>query len=164
MSPLPQLSQAEFLRCSTFPCAICISASNKVQSSLSLLCSWLLLGLGHGCSWRSCWMLRWALFLSFSPPPSAFLDMDLAGSTGRALTSSIVSCIAGKLQAWTGFYASLSGLKALARRASALLHAAESMFTRHLWSKYSSALNAYWALEQLQQLRWAVSEVRTRAQ
>ncbi|XP_049637605.1 epididymis-specific alpha-mannosidase-like [Suncus etruscus] len=66
----------------------------------------------------------------------------------------------GQFQAWTGFYTSRNGLKALTRKASALLHAAESMFTCHLWSNHSSALNASWALQQLQQLRWAVSEVQ----
>ncbi|XP_055988674.1 epididymis-specific alpha-mannosidase-like [Sorex fumeus] len=66
----------------------------------------------------------------------------------------------GKFQAWTGFYASRSGLKALARRASALLYAAESMFVRHLWPEHDSTVNASWALQQLQQLRWAVSEVQ----
>ncbi|XP_055988673.1 epididymis-specific alpha-mannosidase [Sorex fumeus] len=66
----------------------------------------------------------------------------------------------GEFQAWTGFYASHSGLKALARQASALLYAAESMFVRHLWPEHDSTVNASWALQQLQQLRWAVSEVQ----
>ncbi|XP_054995952.1 epididymis-specific alpha-mannosidase [Sorex araneus] len=66
----------------------------------------------------------------------------------------------GRFQAWTGFYASRSGLKALARRASALLYASESMFARHLWPEHDTAVNTSWALQQLQQLRWAVSEVQ----
>ncbi|XP_006893736.1 PREDICTED: epididymis-specific alpha-mannosidase [Elephantulus edwardii] len=63
-------------------------------------------------------------------------------------------------QAWTGFYTSRSNLKVLARRASALLHAAESMFTRHMWPAPRGPLDPAWALQQLQQLRWAVSEVQ----
>nr|XP_020766350.1 epididymis-specific alpha-mannosidase isoform X2 [Odocoileus virginianus texanus] len=62
--------------------------------------------------------------------------------------------------AWTGFYASRSGLKALARRASTLLYAAESMFTRHVLSPPHPHLDPAWGLQQLQQLRWAVSEVQ----
>ncbi|XP_053528394.1 epididymis-specific alpha-mannosidase [Artibeus jamaicensis] len=64
------------------------------------------------------------------------------------------------LKAWTGFYTSRSQLKGLARRASALLHAGESMFTRHMWPAPPRALDPAWALKQLQQLRWAVSEVQ----
>ncbi|XP_070314084.1 epididymis-specific alpha-mannosidase-like [Odocoileus virginianus] len=62
--------------------------------------------------------------------------------------------------AWTGFYASRGGLKALARRASTLLYAAESMFTRHVLSPPHPNLDPAWGLQQLQQLRWAVSEVQ----
>ncbi|XP_054967150.1 epididymis-specific alpha-mannosidase isoform X1 [Pan paniscus] len=63
-------------------------------------------------------------------------------------------------QAWTGFYTSRSALKGLARRASALLYAGESMFTRYLWPAPRGHLDPTWALRQLQQLRWAVSEVQ----
>ncbi|XP_048067907.1 epididymis-specific alpha-mannosidase-like [Ursus arctos] len=63
-------------------------------------------------------------------------------------------------QAWTGFYASRSGLKRLARRASALLYAGESMFTRSVWPAPHQHLDLGQALKQLQQLRWAVSEVQ----
>lgn len=63
------------------------------------------------------------------------------------------------LKAWTGFYTSRSQLKGLARQASALLHAGESMFTRYMWPAPYRALDPAWALKQLQQLRWAVSEV-----
>ncbi|XP_064142301.1 epididymis-specific alpha-mannosidase isoform X2 [Loxodonta africana] len=63
-------------------------------------------------------------------------------------------------QAWTGFYTSRSVLKGLARRASALLHAGESMFTRHMWPAPHRLLDPAWALQQLRQLRWAVSEVQ----
>ncbi|XP_058157218.1 epididymis-specific alpha-mannosidase [Dasypus novemcinctus] len=63
-------------------------------------------------------------------------------------------------QAWTGFYTSRSALKGLARRASALLYAGESMFTRFMWPAPRGALDPSWALQQLQQLRWAVSEVQ----
>ncbi|CAN0481931.1 unnamed protein product [Rangifer tarandus platyrhynchus] len=62
--------------------------------------------------------------------------------------------------AWTGFYASRSGLKALARRASTLLYAGESMFTRHVLLPPHPHLDPAWGLQQLQQLRWAVSEVQ----
>uniref|UniRef100_A0A8C8ZV26 Alpha-mannosidase n=1 Tax=Prolemur simus TaxID=1328070 RepID=A0A8C8ZV26_PROSS len=63
-------------------------------------------------------------------------------------------------QAWTGFYTSRSALKGLARRASALLYAGESMFTRYMWPAPRGPLDPAWALQQLQQLRWAVSEVQ----
>nr|CAI9707516.1 unnamed protein product [Rangifer tarandus platyrhynchus] len=62
--------------------------------------------------------------------------------------------------AWTGFYASRSGLKALVRRASTLLYAGESMFTRHVLLPPHPHLDPAWGLQQLQQLRWAVSEVQ----
>ncbi|KAM4811420.1 epididymis-specific alpha-mannosidase isoform X1 [Urocitellus parryii] len=62
--------------------------------------------------------------------------------------------------AWTGFYTSRSMLKGMARRASALLYAGESMFTRYMWPVPHGALDPTWALQQLQQLRWAVSEVQ----
>uniref|UniRef100_G1RM65 Alpha-mannosidase n=1 Tax=Nomascus leucogenys TaxID=61853 RepID=G1RM65_NOMLE len=54
-------------------------------------------------------------------------------------------------QAWTGFYTS---------RTSALLYAGESMFTRYMWPAPRGHLDPTWALQQLQQLRWAVSEVQ----
>ncbi|XP_070469421.1 epididymis-specific alpha-mannosidase isoform X4 [Equus przewalskii] len=63
-------------------------------------------------------------------------------------------------EAWTGFYSSHSGLKGLARRASALLYAGESMFTRFMWPAPLRPLDPAWALQQLRQLRWAVSEVQ----
>ncbi|XP_032772340.1 epididymis-specific alpha-mannosidase isoform X2 [Rattus rattus] len=63
-------------------------------------------------------------------------------------------------QAWTGFYTSRSTLKGLARQASALLYAGESMFTRYMWPHPQGTLDPTWALQQLQQLRWAVSEVQ----
>uniref|UniRef100_A0A8D1VJJ0 Alpha-mannosidase n=3 Tax=Sus scrofa TaxID=9823 RepID=A0A8D1VJJ0_PIG len=63
-------------------------------------------------------------------------------------------------QTWTGFYTSQSGLKRLARRASALLYAGESLFTRYMLSAARRFLDPAWALTQLQQLRWAVSEVQ----
>ncbi|GAB1289597.1 Epididymis-specific alpha-mannosidase [Apodemus speciosus] len=63
-------------------------------------------------------------------------------------------------QAWTGFYTSRSILKGLARQASALLYAGESMFTRYMWPDPRGTLDPTWALQQLRQLRWAVSEVQ----
>uniref|UniRef100_A0A8C2VPQ0 Alpha-mannosidase n=2 Tax=Chinchilla lanigera TaxID=34839 RepID=A0A8C2VPQ0_CHILA len=65
-----------------------------------------------------------------------------------------------QLQAWTGFYTSRSTLKVLARQVSALLYAGESMFTRYMWPAPRGTLDPAWALQQLQQLRWAVSEVQ----
>ncbi|XDB51619.1 hypothetical protein AB1E18_005173 [Capra hircus] len=62
--------------------------------------------------------------------------------------------------AWTGFYASRSGLKGLARRASSLLYAGESMFTRYVLLAPHRFLDPAWGLQQLQQLRWVVSEVQ----
>ncbi|XP_068831089.1 epididymis-specific alpha-mannosidase-like [Capricornis sumatraensis] len=62
--------------------------------------------------------------------------------------------------AWTGFYASRSGLKGLAKRASSLLYAGESMFTRYVLLAPHRFLDPAWGLQQLQQLRWAVSEVQ----
>ncbi|KAB1281870.1 Epididymis-specific alpha-mannosidase [Camelus dromedarius] len=64
------------------------------------------------------------------------------------------------LKSWTGFYTSRSVLKGLARRASALLYAGESMFTRCMWPAPHRFLDPAWALKRLQQLRWAVSEVQ----
>ncbi|XP_014445317.1 epididymis-specific alpha-mannosidase [Tupaia chinensis] len=64
------------------------------------------------------------------------------------------------LQAWTGFYTSRSALKGLARHAGALLYAGESLFTRYMWPAPLGTLDPAWALQQLQQLRWAVSEVQ----
>uniref|UniRef100_A0A8B9XM24 Alpha-mannosidase n=1 Tax=Bos mutus grunniens TaxID=30521 RepID=A0A8B9XM24_BOSMU len=59
----------------------------------------------------------------------------------------------------TGFYASRSGLKGLAQRASALLYAGESMFTCFMLAPHRF-LDRAWGLQQLQKLRWAVSEVQ----
>ncbi|XP_049996810.1 epididymis-specific alpha-mannosidase [Alexandromys fortis] len=63
-------------------------------------------------------------------------------------------------QAWTGFYTSRSTLKGLARQASSMLYAGESMFTRYMWPEPHGTVDPMWALQQLQQLRWAVSEVQ----
>ncbi|CAH6977974.1 epididymis-specific alpha-mannosidase [Phodopus roborovskii] len=63
-------------------------------------------------------------------------------------------------QAWTGFYASRSTLKGLARQASAMLYAGESMFARYMRPEPHGTMDPMWALQQLQQLRWAVSEVQ----
>ncbi|XP_056411076.1 epididymis-specific alpha-mannosidase [Hyla sarda] len=63
-------------------------------------------------------------------------------------------------QAWTGFFASRNVLKGIARRASSLLYAGESAFTLYLLKHPSGAVCKMWALEQLQTLRWAVSEVQ----
>uniref|UniRef100_A0A452DL61 Alpha-mannosidase n=1 Tax=Capra hircus TaxID=9925 RepID=A0A452DL61_CAPHI len=56
---------------------------------------------------------------------------------------------------WTGFYTSRSGLKGLA----SLLYARESMFTRFMLAPHRF-LDRAWALQQLQKLRWTVSEVQ----
>ncbi|XP_038601694.1 epididymis-specific alpha-mannosidase [Tachyglossus aculeatus] len=63
-------------------------------------------------------------------------------------------------QAWSGFYASRGQLKGRARRASALLWAAESMLTRSLRTASPGTVDPAWALQQLRSLRWAVSEVQ----
>ncbi|MXQ99690.1 hypothetical protein E5288_WYG020328 [Bos mutus] len=47
-----------------------------------------------------------------------------------------------------------------ARRASSLLYAGESMFTHYVLSAPHPYLDPAWGLQQLQQLRWAVSEVQ----
>ncbi|NXA31397.1 MA2B2 mannosidase, partial [Eudromia elegans] len=63
-------------------------------------------------------------------------------------------------QAWTGFYTSRSTLKGIARRASSLLHAAESFFTQYVRKQPAGSVCKCHALKQLQSLRWAVSEVQ----
>ncbi|NXQ38872.1 MA2B2 mannosidase, partial [Catharus fuscescens] len=63
-------------------------------------------------------------------------------------------------QAWTGFYASRSTLKGVARRASSLLYAGESFFTQYVRKHPEGSICKCKALEQLQSLRWAVSEVQ----
>lgn len=63
-------------------------------------------------------------------------------------------------QAWTGFYASRNVLKGVARRASSLLYAGESAFAQHHLKYPSGSLCKMWALEQLRNLRWQVSEVQ----
>ena len=85
--------------------------------------------------------------------------MGIRGFCGQDLTPSPGLLLLEIFHAWTGFYASRSGLKALARRASSLLYAGESMFTRHVLLAPHPHLDPAWGLQQLQQLRWAVSEV-----
>uniref|UniRef100_A0A8C5LU17 Alpha-mannosidase n=1 Tax=Leptobrachium leishanense TaxID=445787 RepID=A0A8C5LU17_9ANUR len=63
-------------------------------------------------------------------------------------------------QAWTGFYTSRNVLKGVARRASSLLYAGESAFAQYLLKHSSGSVCKMWALQQLQGLRWAVSEVQ----
>ncbi|XP_073430619.1 epididymis-specific alpha-mannosidase [Dendrobates tinctorius] len=63
-------------------------------------------------------------------------------------------------EAWTGFFASRNVLKGVARRASSLLYAGESAFTQYRMKYPSGPVCKMWALEQLQALRWAVSEVQ----
>uniref|UniRef100_A0A8C1FXU6 Alpha-mannosidase n=1 Tax=Cyprinus carpio TaxID=7962 RepID=A0A8C1FXU6_CYPCA len=63
-------------------------------------------------------------------------------------------------QAWTGFYGSRNVLKGVARRASSLLYAAESLFTRYRISYPDGPVQREWALDKLKALRWAVSEVQ----
>ncbi|KAG2466090.1 MA2B2 mannosidase, partial [Polypterus senegalus] len=65
-----------------------------------------------------------------------------------------------QLTAWTGFYASRNVLKGMARRASSLLYAAESLFTQYLIMYPKGSIDKDWALKQLENLRWAVSEVQ----
>ncbi|CAG5929173.1 unnamed protein product [Menidia menidia] len=63
-------------------------------------------------------------------------------------------------QAWTGFYASRNVLKGVARRASARLHAAETLFARNRILHPHGPVGGAWALDRLRALRWAVSEVQ----
>lgn len=63
-------------------------------------------------------------------------------------------------QAWTGFYGSRNVLKGVARRASSLLYASESLFTRYHISYPDGPVQREWALSKLKALRWAVSEVQ----
>uniref|UniRef100_A0A3B4DSU0 Alpha-mannosidase n=1 Tax=Pygocentrus nattereri TaxID=42514 RepID=A0A3B4DSU0_PYGNA len=63
-------------------------------------------------------------------------------------------------QAWTGFYASRNVLKGVARRASSLLHSAESLFVRYRIRYPDGPVQKEWALDKLKALRWAVSEVQ----
>ncbi|XP_067850428.1 epididymis-specific alpha-mannosidase isoform X1 [Heptranchias perlo] len=63
-------------------------------------------------------------------------------------------------QAWTGFYASRNILKGMARRANSFLYACESLFTLYLLRYPSGSMDKLWAIKQIQQLRWAVSEVQ----
>ncbi|XP_067257020.1 epididymis-specific alpha-mannosidase [Chanodichthys erythropterus] len=63
-------------------------------------------------------------------------------------------------QAWTGFYGSRNVLKGVARRASSLLYAAESLFTRYRINYPEGPVQREWALDKLKALRWAVSEVQ----
>uniref|UniRef100_A0A4W4H0X6 Alpha-mannosidase n=1 Tax=Electrophorus electricus TaxID=8005 RepID=A0A4W4H0X6_ELEEL len=63
-------------------------------------------------------------------------------------------------QAWTGFYASRNVLKGVARRASSLLHAAESLFVQYRIGYPDGPVQKELALDKLKALRWAVSEVQ----
>ncbi|KAM8939546.1 epididymis-specific alpha-mannosidase [Pelodytes ibericus] len=63
-------------------------------------------------------------------------------------------------QAWTGFYTSRNVLKGIARRASSLLFAGESAFAQYLFKHPSGSVCKMWAMQQLQDLRWAISEVQ----
>ncbi|XP_078394553.1 epididymis-specific alpha-mannosidase isoform X1 [Cetorhinus maximus] len=63
-------------------------------------------------------------------------------------------------QAWTGFYASRNILKGMARRANSFLYACESLFTLYLLRHPLGSVDKLWALQQIQRLRWAVSEVQ----
>ncbi|KAM6949540.1 epididymis-specific alpha-mannosidase [Aplochiton taeniatus] len=63
-------------------------------------------------------------------------------------------------QAWTGFYASRSVLKGIARRASSQLYAAETLFARYRVGLPDGPVPKDWALDKLKALRWAVSEVQ----
>ena len=84
--------------------------------------------------------------------------MRLRGLHGQDLTPTPGLFLLDMFHSGTGFYASRSGLKGLARRASALLYAGESMFTRFMLAPHRF-LDQAWGLQQLQKLRWAVSEV-----
>ncbi|MGH0152012.1 UNVERIFIED_CONTAM: hypothetical protein FKN15_038586 [Acipenser sinensis] len=63
-------------------------------------------------------------------------------------------------EAWAGFFASRNVLKGVARRASSLLYAGESLFTQYAVMYPSGPISKEWALKHLRDLRWAVSEVQ----
>ncbi|XP_032876854.1 epididymis-specific alpha-mannosidase [Amblyraja radiata] len=63
-------------------------------------------------------------------------------------------------QAWSGFYASRNILKGMARGANSFLYACESLFTLYLLRYPLGSIDKLWALEKIQHLRWAVSEVQ----
>ncbi|XP_060769798.1 epididymis-specific alpha-mannosidase isoform X1 [Neoarius graeffei] len=65
-----------------------------------------------------------------------------------------------QFQAWTGFYASRNVLKGVARRASSLSHAAESLFVRYRIKYPDGPVQKEWAMDKLKSIRWAVSEVQ----
>ncbi|KAF5905433.1 epididymis-specific alpha-mannosidase, partial [Clarias magur] len=65
-----------------------------------------------------------------------------------------------QFQAWTGFYASRNVLKGVARRASSLSHAAESLFVRYRIKYPDGPVQKEWAMDKLKAIRWAVSEVQ----
>ena len=85
--------------------------------------------------------------------------MRIGGLCGQDLPPTPGLFLLDMHHAWTGFYASRSWLKKLARRASSLLYAGESMFTRHVLLAPHPHLDPARGLQQLQQLRWVVSEV-----
>lgn len=67
-----------------------------------------------------------------------------------------------QFQAWTGFYASRNVLKGVARRASSLSNAAESLFVRYRIKYPDGPVQKEWAMDKLKAIRWAVSEVCVR--
>lgn len=64
-----------------------------------------------------------------------------------------------QFQAWTGFYASRNVLKGVARGASSLSYAAESLFVRYRIKYPDGPVRKDWAMDKLKAIRWAVSEV-----
>lgn len=71
----------------------------------------------------------------------------------------VCSLLSEQFQAWTGFYASRNVLKGVARRASSLSYAAESLFVRYQIKYPDGPVHKEWAMDKLKAIRWAVSEV-----
>lgn len=74
-------------------------------------------------------------------------------------TDFVCLLISEKVQAWTGFYASRNVLKGVARRASSLSYAADSLFARYQINYPDGPVQKEWAMDKLKAIRWAVSEV-----
>ncbi|VFV27055.1 Hypothetical predicted protein [Lynx pardinus] len=68
----------------------------------------------------------------------------------HSVTWNILPYSSDPFQAWTGFYASHSELKGLARRVSTLLYAGQSVSTRYVWPAPQQHLGLDRALKQLQ--------------
>lgn len=82
--------------------------------------------------------------------PQLFWGFGSARPQGRETLANRQPFYPDPFQAWTGFYASHSGLKGLARRVSTLLYAGQSVSTRYVWPAPQQHLGLDRALKQLQ--------------